>query len=140
MGIDLGHETVQLLLRGKRPHKQQIGHLLESEAAVGPLVAQQVVYVVAAVGQMALVGHLNIIGHYVAMHVGDIRNASNNARAVGVAQAALHVEALVAAGVHGVDGHEVLVKGKLAVRRHRQLLSIDSAAEEGPSSIHSESW
>ena len=65
------------------------------------------------------------------MNVGDVRKTRDDARAVGVAQAALHVELVVARGFDGVDRLEVLVQSDLAFSCHGASFL---PRERGPSS------
>ena len=117
LSVQHGHEAIKQLARGQLAHEQQIRHFLVVEAALGAAV-QQIVYVVAPVAQRALVRALLVIGDHVAVHVRDVRQARHHAGAVGVAQAALHVELLVERRVDGVDVPEILVERKLLLVVH----------------------
>ena len=114
LGIDHFHEPVETLLRRQLSHEQQIGHLFESEAARRIQIAQKVVQVVAAQAQGALGRHLLAVGHHIAVNVGDVGHAREHARAVGVAQAALHIVGGIQRRIDGVHLVEVLVQAHAA--------------------------
>ena len=111
-GIQHGDEAVELILRRKFAHEQQIRHFLVAEATVAAF-SQQVVHVVPPITQRPVVGYLLIVRHHVAMHVRDVRHAGDHAGAIGVAQATLHVELVVVRRIDGVDRLEVLVEREL---------------------------
>ncbi len=114
IGIEHFHELVQLGLRGQVAHKQQVGNLFKAAALVGVAV-QQVVDAVTTESELALVGDLVALAHQVAMDVGDVGNARDDTRAVGIAQTALHGVALVELRVDRVHLGNVVVQGKLVI-------------------------
>ena len=108
------HEHIELAFRGQLAHQQQVGDFLEP-TALGCVAADKIVDAVAAEGKLAFVGHLIALVHQIAVNVGDVGDACDNARAIAVAQTALHGIALVQFGVNGVDLRNVVVQGKLMV-------------------------
>ncbi len=112
--IDHFHETVEALLGRQLAHEQQIGHLFESEAARRIQIAQKVVKVVAAQAQRALGRHLLAVGHHVTVNIRDIGHTREHARAVGVAQAALHIVLRIQRRIDSVHLVEVLVQAHAA--------------------------
>ena len=69
LGIYGGHEAVEALLVGQVAHQQQVAQLLEREAPLGTLLAEQVVQLVAAQAQRAFGWHLHPIDDLVAVHL-----------------------------------------------------------------------
>ena len=94
-GVDARAEIVELLARGEAPGNEQVGHLLVAKAILGLRAVDELVDVVAAIDQPAVVGLDAVVGPVVAVHVGDRREAHEHAGAVRVAQAALDVVLLV---------------------------------------------
>ena len=111
--VDHLDEAIELPLRGQLAHEEQVAYLLVAVAAVVRRVAEQIVQIVAAEAQKPVVGALLAVGDDVAVHVGDVRHPREHAGAVGVAQPALHVVALVEARVDRVDLEKVSVEANL---------------------------
>ena len=84
-------KAVELLFVGQRARDEQVGDLFVAIAILGLGVIDQVLDVVAAQRELALVGHDLAIDLVVAVHVRDTGKARDHTRAVGVAQAALDV-------------------------------------------------
>ena len=91
-------ELRQLAAVGQRAAHQQVADLLEAEALFLIHAVDEVVDVVAAVGQTALDRLALALVEYVAVDVAQIARADEHARAVRVAQAALDPEAGVQLG------------------------------------------
>ena len=103
-------EVGELVGGGKRAGQQQVGDLLVAEAALALGGLDQVADVVAAIAQVALVGLDAAVDAAVAVDVRDRGEADQDARAVGVAQAALDVVRGVEPRVDVVDGAAALVE------------------------------
>ena len=84
-------KAVELFLSGQRARNEQIGDLFVAVAVLGLGVVDQVLDVVAAQRELALVGHDLAVDLVVAVHVRDAGKTRDHTRAVGVAQAALDV-------------------------------------------------
>ena len=108
--IDAGLEVAKLVCRGKRAGHEEIGCFLVAKTVLCLGVVDKVGDVVAAIDQVALVGHDAVVGLVVAVDVRDGREAHQHARAVGVAQAALDVVLLVKVLVDDVNLFEALVE------------------------------
>ncbi len=113
LGVNDLDEGIKLGLRGKLAHKQQIGDFFKGKATIARLVAEEVVEVVAAQAKRALVSQLFAVGDNVAVHVGNIGHAGDHARAVGVAQAALDVIAVVVSRIDAVNLSEFVEQADL---------------------------
>ena len=88
-------EVIQLGPGGEIPHEQQIRDLLIAERSRFPVGAHDVIQVDAAVVQPAGRGDALAILNEVALHAADLRHADEHAGAVAVAQATLHVAAVI---------------------------------------------
>src|SRR5699024_9610332 len=86
-------ELRQLAAVGQRAAPQQVADLLEAEALFLIHAVDEVVDVVAAVGQATLDRLALALVEYVAVDVAQVARADEHARAVRVAQAALDPEA-----------------------------------------------
>ena len=107
--------------------EQQVHKLLVTEAALAGSALDQVVDAVATKRQTTLAGFLVAFVHHVAVDVGDLGDAGNHARAVGVAQAALDVGAFELMWVDAVRFRKTLVN--VAGFRHLvRLLRVDCGA------------
>ena len=84
-------KTVELLFVGQRTRDEQVGDLFVAVTILGLGVVDQILDVVAAQRELALVGHDLAVDLVVAVHVRDAGKARDHARAVGIAQTALDV-------------------------------------------------
>ena len=120
--VDNGNELAQLLLRGQFAHQQQVRDLFVCKTPVKRCALQQVADAVAAEREHAFVRTLVSFGKHVAVHVGDIRHACDDARSVGVAQAALHAILLIERRIDGVDLGKPVEQVDFLFQRHTQPL------------------
>ena len=135
LGINERHEVIELLLCWQHRGEQQIRHFFEIESLVNGFHVYQVIQVVAAIAQNTFVGNFVAVIHKVAMNVCHVRDASNHARAVGSAQAALDIVFLIEAGVHFVDGVECIVQDELLFCVIRHATSLYVSCETQPFGI-----
>ena len=111
-------EIVQLLPVGQAAEQQQPNHLFKHKAVVAVGLVHDLVDVDAAVDQLAGSGdHMAFLILLITYNVADIGQASQNAGAVRVAQAALDAQTLTRLRVDVVIGHIFLTQ-----RPHRVLV------------------
>ena len=122
--VDGGHEFLKLRLSGQVAAHQQVRDLFISEPTVVAGAAHQVVDIVTAQRQLTGNGHLLTVGKHVAVNIRDVRYARDDAGAVGVAQAALHIESLVVVGIDAIDLYDVVVELKVLLRHKTAPLVI----------------
>ena len=107
---DTGLEVVELGLVGQPSRHEQVGHLLVAEAVLAMGAGHEVGDAVAAVEKVARIGHHLAVHLVVAVDIGDGGEANEHTRAVGVAQAALHVILAVELVGNRVLGEHALVE------------------------------
>ena len=97
MAILIEHlaERIQLLLGGKLPENEKVHRFLKAEALLSQAALYQLPDVVAAIVQHTLAGDGVVIIDGVALDLGNAGKAGQHTAAVGIAQAALDVVALV---------------------------------------------
>ena len=125
--VEQARERGEVLPGGQVAREQQVHKLLVAEAALACGALDQVVDAVTTKRQATLAGFLVAFVHHVAVNVGDLGDAGDHARAVGVAQAALDVGALELMRVDAVRFRKTLVN--VAGFRHLvRLLRVDCGA------------
>ena len=101
-GTELGENGVEvgeLLPGGQGAEEQEVGGLLEAEAALGGEAVDQLLHVDAPVDEPALHGDALTVLDVVALDVADLGDARHNAGAVGVPEPPLDVNVLIVAGI-----------------------------------------
>ncbi len=79
----------QLLFRRQMAKKQQVGHLFVAKGSLCLMRFHQVHDVDAPVEELARFGRRHAVNHLITAHAADLGDARDDARAVGIAQAAL---------------------------------------------------
>ena len=101
-GPELGEDGIEigeLLPGGQGAEEQEVGGLLEAEAALGGEAVDQVLHVDAPVNEPALHGGALAVLDVVALDVADLGDARHDAGAVGVPEPPLHVDVFIMAGI-----------------------------------------
>ena len=121
-------KALQLRRVGQAAQQEQIGGLLKAEPPLLQRPRHQLLYIDAAVVELAVAGDLLPIHHFFGDDVGDLGQARQNALAVEVAEAALDVVSHIvprvnAAVLQGLGRQRFNLRGDIAVvwiARHRK--------------------
>ena len=107
---DAGLEVVELGRRGQRSGEQEVRDLLVAEAALGLCRVHEVIDLVAAQGEVAPIGRDHAVNLVVAVDARDGGEADEHAGTIGVAQAALDVQAVEEVARHLIHRRVALVE------------------------------